>query len=79
MVSQERDKHRNADRNKERGENVRTDHKANDAWVERAISRHEDILLNAVATINRVYQDILKKDAPFMTFVLCGMQSAGKR
>ena len=42
------------------------------------MTRNEDELLEFVAKVNSVYQDVLKKDAPFMTFVLCGMQSAGK-
>jgi Dynamin family len=39
---------------------------------------HEDELLKFVAQVNHVYQDKLKKNAPFMTFMFCGMQSAGK-
>ena len=42
------------------------------------MKRNEDELLEFVAKVNSVYQDVLKKDAPFMTFVFCGMQSAGK-
>jgi Dynamin family len=42
------------------------------------LSRNEDELLNFVSHVNKVYEDILRKPAPFMTFVLCGMQSAGK-
>jgi Dynamin family len=42
------------------------------------ISRNEDELLQFVAKVNKVYQENLKRPAPFMTFVLCGMQSAGK-
>lgn len=42
------------------------------------LSRNEDDLLQFVAKVNRVYQDLLKRPAPFMTFVFCGMQSAGK-
>ena len=38
----------------------------------------EDKLLEFVAKINAVYEHTLRKDAPFMTFVLCGVQSAGK-
>jgi Dynamin family len=38
----------------------------------------EDLLLEFVAKINNVYEHTLRKDAPFMTFVLCGIQSAGK-
>eukprot|EP00977_Amphora_coffeiformis_P000076 scaffold19_cov169-Amphora_coffeaeformis.AAC.1 len=42
------------------------------------LARKEDDLLKFVARVNHVYQDLLHRDAPFMTFVLCGMQSAGK-
>ena len=40
--------------------------------------KNEDELLKFVAKVNKVYQEKLKKPAPFMTFVFCGMQSAGK-
>ena len=40
--------------------------------------RTEDELLEFVANINKLYQEVLKKDAPFMTLALFGMQSAGK-
>jgi hypothetical protein len=39
---------------------------------------NEDDLLRFVVKLNKVYQDKLKRPAPFMTFVFCGMQSAGK-
>ena len=42
------------------------------------LAKKEDILIGLVAQINKVYEDMLKRQAPFMTFVLCGMQSAGK-
>jgi Dynamin family len=42
------------------------------------LKRNEDDLLEFVAQVNHVYQEKLKKDAPFMTFMFCGMQSAGK-
>jgi hypothetical protein len=42
------------------------------------LSKNEDELLKFVAQINKVYQEKLKKPAPFMTFVFCGTQSAGK-
>ena len=38
----------------------------------------EDDLLEFVAKVNSIYRVKLKKPAPFMTFTLCGMQSAGK-
>ena len=34
--------------------------------------------MNFVSSVNKVYQEKLNKNAPFMTFVFCGMQSAGK-
>ena len=42
------------------------------------LSRNEDEMLKFVAKVNKVYQDLLKRPAPFMTFIFCGMQSAGK-
>lgn len=42
------------------------------------LSRNEDDLVKFVAKINKLYQEKLKRPAPFMTFVFCGMQSAGK-
>ncbi|KAL7565230.1 hypothetical protein ACA910_016567 [Epithemia clementina (nom. ined.)] len=42
------------------------------------LARNEDDLLQFVAKVNKVYQELLGKPAPFMTFVFCGMQSAGK-
>ena len=42
------------------------------------LSKNEDELLKFVAQVNKVFQEKLKKPAPFMTFVFCGMQSAGK-
>jgi Dynamin family len=42
------------------------------------LSNDEDLLLNFVAKVNKVYHEKLHKPAPFMTFVLCGNQSAGK-
>ena len=49
-----------------------------DVWFSKILAKDEDQLLEFVAKVNRVYEEKLKKDAPFMTFVLCGMQSAGK-
>lgn len=50
----------------------------NDERFSKLLAKDEDQLLEFVAKVNRVYEEKLKKDAPFMTFVLCGMQSAGK-
>lgn len=56
---------------------VETDTNTDSRFAE-LMAKEEDMLLSLVAQINHVYQDKLKKPAPFMTFVLCGMQSAGK-
>jgi Dynamin family len=42
------------------------------------LSKNEDELLDFVVNVDKLYKDKLKKDAPFMTFVLVGMQSSGK-
>ncbi|KAL3942316.1 MAG: hypothetical protein SGARI_000308 [Bacillariaceae sp.] len=42
------------------------------------LANDEDKLLEFVAKVNKVYEQKLHKNAPFMTFVLCGMQSSGK-
>jgi len=42
------------------------------------LAKDEDQLLEFVAKVNNVFEEKLKKNAPFMTFVLCGMQSSGK-
>ena len=42
------------------------------------LARNEDELLRFVANVNKVYQELMCRPAPFMTFVFCGMQSAGK-
>ncbi|CAD7955794.1 unnamed protein product [Amoebophrya sp. A120] len=49
-----------------------------DARVLHYLTNNEDELLEFVAQVNKVYQEKLKKPAPFMTFILIGMQSAGK-
>jgi hypothetical protein len=76
---EERKQQRRQKRNKEAKKDPRNDQAATDDRFAELLSRKEDELLNFVAQINKVYQDMLKKDAPFMTFVFCGMQSAGKR
>jgi Dynamin family len=38
----------------------------------------EDDLLELVVEVNRLYEEKLKRKTPFLTFVLCGMQSTGK-
>ncbi len=51
---------------------------ASDNRFAELLLKNEDELLNFVAQVNKVYQEKLNKDAPFMTFVFCGMQSSGK-
>ena len=53
--------------------NARSDDK-----IAKLLSQNEDDLLNFVVKVNKVYQEKLKRPAPFMTFVICGMQSTGK-
>ena len=51
-------------------------------YASKLTPRVDDLDLNLdefVAKVNKVYQELLKRDAPFMTFVFCGMQSAGSR
>lgn len=77
LTSDERRELRN--RRKSKGNDGNTQKNGNDDDRFTALlSRNEDELLQFVAKVNKVYQDLLKKDAPFMTFVFCGMQSAGK-
>ena len=42
------------------------------------LAQNEDVLLNFVAKINKLYQETLERPAPFVSFVICGMQSSGK-
>lgn len=42
------------------------------------LMRQEDDLIVFVATVNKVYQEVLHKVPPFMRFILIGMQSTGK-
>jgi len=49
-----------------------------DSQTAKLLRMNEDELIRIVANINKIYQDKLKRSAPFMTFVFCGMQSAGK-
>ena len=51
---------------------------ARDNKFTKLLTQNEDDLLNFVATINKLYQEKLGRPAPFMTFVICGMQSAGE-
>jgi hypothetical protein len=52
-------------------------HHADDRVTE-WLTSNEDELLKFTAKVNKLYHEKLHKDAPFMTFVFCGMQSAGK-
>ena len=58
--------------------NRRKPNAVSDDKIARLLAKNEDELLNFVVKINKVYQEKLKRPAPFMTFVICGMQSAGK-
>ncbi len=49
-----------------------------DNKIAKLLAKNEDDLLNFVVKVNKVYQEKLKRPPPFMTFVICGMQSAGK-
>ena len=84
LTTEERKKRRNARKSKGGRDNggsqrarVNVEELADEKFSS-LLSRNEDELLQFVAKVNRVYQDLLKQPAPFMTFVFCGMQSAGK-
>jgi hypothetical protein len=62
----------------ETGRSLAPSTEVSDGRFAERLAKNEDELLNFVAQVNNVYQEKLKKNAPFMTFVLCGMQSAGK-
>ncbi len=49
-----------------------------DGKFARLLAQDEDVLLSFVAKINKLYQEILRRPAPFVSFVICGMQSSGK-
>lgn len=42
------------------------------------LAQDEDVLLDFVAKINKLFQEQLGRPAPFVSFVICGMQSSGK-
>ncbi len=42
------------------------------------LAKNEDELLSFATKINSLYKDTLGRPAPFVTFVICGMQSSGK-
>jgi Dynamin family len=80
MTREDRRKLRNSRKSKaNNGDNAaKKDGVDDDDRFATMLSRNEDELLQFVAKVNKVYQENLKRPAPFMTFVLCGMQSAGK-
>ena len=51
---------------------------ASDEKFAKLLAQNEDVLLNFVAQINKLYQETLERPAPFVSFVICGMQSSGK-
>ena len=52
--------------------------KTSESKFSRLLAQNEDDLLSFVAKINKVYQGTLGRPAPFVSFVICGMQSSGK-
>jgi Dynamin family len=76
-----REKRQKKEKDEEAGDaaivNRNDDERADERMLDR-LSRNEDELLNFVSHVNKVYEDVLRKPAPFMTFIFCGMQSAGK-
>jgi GTP1/Obg family GTP-binding protein len=54
------------------------DVKSSDDKFAKLLTQKEDVLLNFVAKINKLYQETLGRPAPFVSFVICGMQSSGK-
>ena len=59
-------------------ENVVGRSETTDGKFARLLALDEDLLLSFVAKINKVYQETLRRPAPFVSFVICGMQSSGK-
>ncbi len=53
-------------------------HITNEERFAKQLSKNEDKLIHFVANINKLYQEKLGRPAPFMTYVICGMQSSGK-
>ncbi len=49
-----------------------------DKKIAKLLTKNENELLNFVVKVNKVYQEKLHRPPPFMTFVICGMQSSGK-
>lgn len=59
-------------------ENVVGRSETTDGKFARLLALDEDLLLSFVAKTNKVYQETLRCPAPFVSFVICGMQSSGK-
>ena len=81
LTAEERHQKRKQKREDKKGARSKSGESVDAADEERfaqLLAKKEDVLLGLVAQINRVYQDKLKRPAPFMTFVFCGMQSSGK-
>lgn len=51
---------------------------SSDEKFAKLLAQKEDVLLNFVADINKIYQETLERPPPFVSFVICGMQSSGK-
>lgn len=49
-----------------------------DEKFSKLLAKNEDELLGFVTKINELYVEKLGKPVPFVTFVICGMQSSGK-
>ena len=62
---------------KENGKIVSKDDSNRDKFISH-LSKNPNELLKFVVKINKLYEEELKMDAPFMTWVLIGMQSSGK-
>lgn len=63
--------------NSNNGHDTREDVASTDKYS-KLLSQNEDVLLGFVANINNIYQDKLGRPPPFVSFVICGMQSSGK-
>eukprot|EP00979_Chaetoceros_neogracilis_P011309 scaffold2751_cov154-Chaetoceros_neogracile.AAC.3 len=61
-----------------KGEIKKTPLALSDDKIAKLLAKNEDELIKFVVKVNKIYQEKLKRPAPFMTFVICGMQSTGK-
>ena len=80
MTKEERKKKRlkNIEAKSDNPESPNSHETLKDRKITSLLKENEDQLLEFVANVNKVYQENLKKPAPFMTFVICGNQSTGK-